>query len=124
MDGFSFHFEPYGISFNDFHDSGDSAVVSVGLTMFPEGLRTLGRCPEGPGPCKNVLRWSDAAAGRSETLRQSPESPGTLCECPAHRVGSSLDLSQLVGTCLDLSGPVATSRSSCGLKGPTARPNT
>ena len=49
MDGFSAHFEPSGSIFDDFHDFGDFAIVSGGLTLFPEGPRTLRDCPEGPG---------------------------------------------------------------------------
>ena len=49
MDGFSAHFEPYGSISVDFHDFGHFAVVSGGLTLFPEGPRTLRDCPEGPG---------------------------------------------------------------------------
>ena len=49
MDGFSAHFEPYGSVFDDFHDFDDFAVVSDGLTLSPEGPRTLRDRPEGPG---------------------------------------------------------------------------
>ena len=49
MDGFSAHFEPYESILDDFHDFDDFAVVSGGLTLFPEGPRTLRECPEGPG---------------------------------------------------------------------------
>ena len=49
MDGFSAHFEPYESIFDDFHDFGHFGVVSGCLTLFPEGPRTLGDCPEGPG---------------------------------------------------------------------------
>ena len=49
MDGFSAHFEPSeSISF-DFHDFGNFAIVSGGLTLFQEGPRTLRDRPEGPG---------------------------------------------------------------------------
>ena len=49
MDGFSAHFEPYGFISNDFHDFGHFGIVSGGLTLFPEGLKTLRECFEGPG---------------------------------------------------------------------------
>ena len=49
MDGFSAHFELSEFFFNDFHDFGHFGVVSGGLMLFPEGLRTLRKCPEGPG---------------------------------------------------------------------------
>ena len=49
MDGFSAHFEPSRSNSDDFHDFGNFAVVSGGLTLFPEGPRTIGDCPEGPG---------------------------------------------------------------------------
>ena len=40
MDGFSSHFEPSGSAFEDFHDLHDFAIVSDGLTLFPEGPST------------------------------------------------------------------------------------
>ena len=46
MDGFSAQIEPYGSIFDDFHDFG---IVLGGLTLVPEGPRTLRECPEGPG---------------------------------------------------------------------------
>ena len=49
MDGFSDHFDQYESIFYDFHDFGDFAIVSAGLTLFPKGPRTLRDCPEGPG---------------------------------------------------------------------------
>ena len=49
MDGFSVHFEPSGSLFDDWHDFDDFASVSDGLTLFPEGPRTLQDCPEGSG---------------------------------------------------------------------------
>ena len=48
MDGFSAHFEPSRSNSNDFHDFGDFAVVSGGLTLFSEGPGTLRECPEDP----------------------------------------------------------------------------
>ena len=45
---FSAHFEHSRSIFNDFHNFGHPAVDSVGLTLFPEGPRTLRDCPEGP----------------------------------------------------------------------------
>ena len=48
MDGFSIHFEPYGSIFDDFHNFGHFGVAFGGLTLFPEGPRTLRDCPEGP----------------------------------------------------------------------------
>ena len=41
MDGFSAHFEPSEFIFDDVHDFGNFGVVSGGLTLFPEGPRTL-----------------------------------------------------------------------------------
>ena len=71
MDGFSAHFEPSGSISIDFHDLGDFAVVSEGLTLFTEGPRTLGKCSKGPGTLskgpgtsEKLLWWSDAASGR------------------------------------------------------------
>ena len=61
IDQFSAQTEPCGSIFNDFHDFGDFDIIFDGLTLFPEGPRTLRDCPEGPG-----------------TLS---ESPGTLREC-------------------------------------------
>ena len=49
MDGFSTHFEPCGVIFDNFLDFGDFRVVFEGLMLFPEGPRTLRECPEGPG---------------------------------------------------------------------------
>ena len=48
LDGFSAHFEPCGSIFDNFHDFCDFRVVFEGLTLFPEGPRTLRDCPEGP----------------------------------------------------------------------------
>ena len=48
MDGFSAHFEPSESIFHDFHDIVHFGVVSGGLTLFPEGPRTLRNCLEGP----------------------------------------------------------------------------
>ena len=47
MDGFSAHVEPSELIFDYFHDFCDFAVVSDGLTLFPEGPRTLRDRPEG-----------------------------------------------------------------------------
>ena len=60
MDGFSAHyssfdFEPYDYIFEDFHDFADFEVVFDGLTLFPEGPRTLRDCPEGPGTLWDCL---------------------------------------------------------------------
>ena len=49
MDGFSTLFKPSESIFNDFHDLIDFAIVSDGLTLFPEGPRTFRDRPEGPG---------------------------------------------------------------------------
>ena len=49
MNGFSTHFDLSGFIFDDFHDFGNFAIVSDGLTLFPEGPRTLRKCPKGPG---------------------------------------------------------------------------
>ena len=66
MDGFSAHFEPSGSIFDDFHDFGHFGVDSGRLMLFPEGLRILRECPEGPGPCESDSWWSDAASRRSQ----------------------------------------------------------
>ena len=52
IDGFSAQTEPYESIFNDFHDFG---IVFAGLTLFPEGPRTLRECPEGSGTLWSVL---------------------------------------------------------------------
>ena len=62
IDGFSAQTEPYGSIFDDFHDFEHFGSVSGGLTLFPEGPRTLS---EGPGTM-------------SERLRTLSEGPGTL----------------------------------------------
>ena len=53
IDRFSAHFEPCGSIFDDFHDFDHFGSVSGGLTLFPEGPRTLrdipGTLSEGPG---------------------------------------------------------------------------
>ena len=49
MDGFSARFDTYVTVFYDLHDSGDFAVDSDGLTLFPEDSGTLQDCPEDPG---------------------------------------------------------------------------
>ena len=49
MDGFSTHFEPSESIFDDVHDIYHFAIVSDGLTLFPEGPRTLRDRPAGPG---------------------------------------------------------------------------
>ena len=49
MNGLSPHFEPYEFIFNYFCDFGHFAIVSDGLTLFPEGPRTFRESPEGPG---------------------------------------------------------------------------
>ena len=49
MDGFSAHFEPSESISVDFHDFDHFAIDSGGLTLLPEGPRTLRECPEGPG---------------------------------------------------------------------------
>ena len=49
MDGFSVQTEPYESVFDGFHDFDDFGVVFGGLTLLPEGPRTLRECPEGPG---------------------------------------------------------------------------
>ena len=45
MDGSSAYFEPSRFIFEGFHDFNDFAIVSDGLTLFPEGPRTLRECP-------------------------------------------------------------------------------
>ena len=47
--GFSAQTEPYESIFFDFHDFYHLGIVSSGLTLLPEGPRTLRECPEGPG---------------------------------------------------------------------------
>ena len=49
MDGFSTHFEQYESILDDFHDFCHFGIVSGALTLFPEGPRTLRKCPKGPG---------------------------------------------------------------------------
>ena len=49
MDRLSAHVEPYGFILDYFCDFGHFAIVSHGLTLFPEGPRTLRDRPEGPG---------------------------------------------------------------------------
>ena len=49
MDGFSVHFELSESISVDFHDFEHFAIESGGLTLFPEGPRTLRDRPEGPG---------------------------------------------------------------------------
>ena len=49
MDGFSTHFEQYESILDDFHDFCNFGIVSGALTLFPEGPRTLRKCPKGPG---------------------------------------------------------------------------
>ena len=49
MDGFSAHVEPSESISADFHGFGHFGVDSGGLTLFPEGPRTLRDRPEGPG---------------------------------------------------------------------------
>ena len=49
IDRFLCHFEPYGSILYDFHDFGHFGIVFGGLTLPPEGPRTLRECPEGPG---------------------------------------------------------------------------
>ena len=48
-DGFSAYFEPSEFILEDFHDFGHFGIDSDGLTLFPEGPRTLRDRPEGPG---------------------------------------------------------------------------
>ena len=49
IDGFSAQIDPYGFIFNDFGNFNDFGIVFGGLTLLPEGPRTLRECPEGPG---------------------------------------------------------------------------
>ena len=59
IDGFSSQTEPYGFIFDAFHDFYDFGIVFGGLTLLPEGPRTLRECPEVPGPYESVLSdWS------------------------------------------------------------------
>ena len=48
MDGFLAHFEPSESISDDFHDFVHFDIESGGLTVFPEGPRTLRDRPEGP----------------------------------------------------------------------------
>ena len=41
--------KPSGFISNDFNDFHDFGIVFGGLTLVPEGPRTLRECPEGPG---------------------------------------------------------------------------
>ena len=50
IDGFSAQTDPYGWTiFNDFNDFDDFGIVFGGLMLLPEGPRTLRECPESPG---------------------------------------------------------------------------
>ena len=49
MDGFSAHFEQYGFILDHVLDFAHFGIVSGALTLFPEGPRTLRKCPKGPG---------------------------------------------------------------------------
>ena len=49
MDGFSAHFEQYESILDHFPELCHFGVVSVDLTLFSEGPRTLRKCPKGPG---------------------------------------------------------------------------
>ena len=55
IDGFSAQTEPYGSIFDDFRESYYFAIVFDGLTLVPEGPRTLRDCPEVLGPYESVL---------------------------------------------------------------------
>ena len=48
MAGFSAHFDPYESILNYFNDFGHFCIDSGGLTLFPEGPRTLRDRLEGP----------------------------------------------------------------------------
>ena len=48
MDGFSSRFDPSESIFVHVHDFYHFAIVFDGLTLFPEGPRTLRDCLEGP----------------------------------------------------------------------------
>ena len=60
MEGFSAHFEPPESISLDFHDFANFAFVSGGLTLLPEGPRTLRDCPNPVRMCSGGL-MSDAA---------------------------------------------------------------
>ena len=49
MNGFSTHFDQDESIFEDVYDLGHFAIVFDGLTLFPEGPRTLRDRPEGAG---------------------------------------------------------------------------
>ena len=49
IDGYSVQTEPYEFIFDDFEDVDNFLIVFGGLTLFPEGPRTLREFPEGPG---------------------------------------------------------------------------
>ena len=73
MDGFSAHFDQSGSIFDYFHDFDNFAIVFDSLTLFPEGPRTLRKCPEGPG---------DPVGRCYDGLRLLPEGTTPLGECP------------------------------------------
>ena len=105
MDGFSAHFDEYEFIFNDFHDFDDCAVISDGLTLFPEGSGTSESALKVPGPFGSVLWWSDAASRRSQdppSVSWRSRDPLRV-SCPTGRnysgqVATCPDLSRLVGT--------------------------
>ena len=49
IDGFPAKTEPYGSIVDFFNVFDDLGIVFAGLTLLPEGPRTLRECPEGPG---------------------------------------------------------------------------
>ena len=49
MDGFSAHFDQHESILDKCSEFGHFGVVSVDLTLFSEGPRTLRKCPKGPG---------------------------------------------------------------------------
>ena len=66
IDRFSAHFDVYEFILDDFLDFVHFGVDSDGLTLLPEGLRTLREYPADPGLCANVLWRSYAASVRSQ----------------------------------------------------------
>ena len=79
IDGFSAQTEPYGSISDDFHNFNHFGSVSGGLTLFPEGPRTLRDCPDDPGTLSDGPRTlSDGPGTLSEGLRTLSEGPWTL----------------------------------------------
>ena len=63
MDRFSAQTEPYESIFDDVHDFDDFGIVFGGLTLLPEGPRTLRTCPE------VTMKGHEAARSGSKRVR-------------------------------------------------------